>query len=205
MPTWHPYPLTPVWPTARPCAGQLFGSSGLLSPQTCSPVFELDAASLPSAERSRRSIERLLLGTLGMRGRSVPVPGGVGRAAEKAAALPAGVRLVGEWDVEDGGAEEWQDVDGEQQQGEGGARRGPLMKSPATGQPSDVAPPARDEAPVLVSILVPAANVSGGGDAGGSGGEAGGLLASVRKVFVVLLHPRQRYVAYACALQPSLL
>ena len=47
--------------------------------------------------------------------------------------------------------------------------------------------------PVLVSVLLPA-------NASGSGGSGGAKLAAADKVFVVLLHPQERFVTYSCSL-----
>ncbi|KAL4440222.1 hypothetical protein ABPG75_003223 [Micractinium tetrahymenae] len=174
-------------------AGQLFGSAGLEVPQMCQKVLEFDAASVPHAARSRRSLERYVLGATGFRGRSL-----ASGAAAAAAALPAGggdearasqqaqrLRQPTLRISEDDGFDE-----------EGGEVEGARPAGPAGSAvlPTDGSP----EGPVLVSVLLPA-NASGGGN-GSSGGGGGHKLAVIDKVFVVLLHPAERYTTYSCAL-----
>ena len=67
------------------------------------------------------------------------------------------------------------------------------LEGPEQGsEGSDALLPASSAAgPVLVSILLPA-NASGNG--------SGGKLAAADKVFVVLLHPQERFVTYSCSL-----
>lgn len=218
----------------------MFASSGLRPPQTCYPVYELDAASLPASARSRRSIERLLLRTLGMRGRSAlpallstPSEEAQAAAAEEMkasamAALPSGrelarpeqhQQLTAGWEGSDAGSQagngkdaaEWEGAWLESGEGVEDRHRGSSSstrsrsKQKATGGLRLEA--SEEEAPALVSILVPAANTSEeeGGKEAAADGNQGGLLASLSKVFVVMLHPRQRYVIYACSLHSSLL
>ena len=172
----------------------------------------------------------MLLGTLGMKGRSLVPAEREGalrkRSADAAAAAAGGVpalpgraraQLV-EADssqevivVEDG--REWQEEAGEEEEGlvlrqlpsasssGSKAHHEPLrLESTAaatlaeTGVEEEIGSGA---APLLVSILVPA-NASNG--AGHQGGNGGGLLSSLGKVFVVMLYPRQRYVVSACTL-----
>lgn len=159
----------------------------------CQKVLEFDAASVPHAARSRRSLERYVLGATGFRGRSLGA--GVGAAA----ALPAGdsdaagasqrARALREAPPtlripEDDAFEE----EAAQAAGAHGAPAGGAVL-PTAGTP---------EGPVLVSVLLPA-NASGGGN-GSASGSAGHKLAAVDKVFVVLLHPTERYTTYSCAL-----
>nr|QLC27630.1 bZIP transcription factor 4 [Chlorella sp. HS2] len=150
-------------------AGQLFGSAGLEAPQMCQKVLEFDAASVPHAARSRRSLERYVLGATGFRGRSL----GAGAAPATAVALPA---------ADDGPDEEAGEADTAQHAGPAGDAMLPAGST--------------SEGPVLVSILLPA-NASGGSSANASGGHK---LSAVDKVFVVLLHPAERYTTYSCAL-----
>lgn len=141
--------------------------------------------------RSRRSLERFILGATGFRGRSLAAgPGaaaGASAADDTPAALPDGAPAVqlaqpahaAPLRIGDAGEEETAGADA------------------SSGPGSQVLLPGGSAGgPVLVSVLLPA-NAS----EGGAGGERPGApLAASDKVFVVLLHPRQRYVAYSCAL-----
>jgi hypothetical protein len=161
-------------------AGQLFGAAGLEAPQVCQKVLEFDASAVPHAVRSRRSLERFVLGATGFRGRSLAARGG-GDAGGSGGVVQAGkpeppriqppARVV---IGEDGGADE---AGEEHARGHSG---GALVPAGGSG-----------DAPVLVSVLLPA-NASDGG--------SGAELASVDKVFVVLLHPQDKYATYSCAL-----
>ena len=178
-----------------PCpAGQLFGAAGLEGPQVCRPVLEFDAASVPHAMRSRRSLERFILGATGFRGRSLAAgpaaPGAAGADDSSAPALPGGATR-GAPAVQPAHAAPLRiGEDGE----EAAAAAG--VEGVAAGSQA-LLPAGGAGGPVLVSVLLPA-NASEG--AGGESGGGGAKLAASDKVFVVLLHPRQRYVAYSCAL-----
>jgi hypothetical protein len=144
----------------------------------CQKVLEFDAASVPHAARSRRSLERYVLGATGFRGRSLAAgSGSSGDSALHEAAGPQAKQVLQQEPVriEELGADE------EEQGGAaggGGKALLPTKSGAAAG-------------PVLVSVLLPA-------NASGSGGSA--KLAAVDKVFVVLLHPQERYVTYSCML-----
>lgn len=199
-------------------AGRLFASSGLRPPDTCAPVFELDASSLPAADRSRRSIERLLLQSLGMRGRSLlPAVAGDHAKPAAAAALPGSAPAVevGKQQQQQGAVvmvddEEgagWREVGGMWRRVHGGEEEDAdeqpsLLRLGSTSTSHQASGEARGSvldldgitAPALVSILLPA-------NASAKGGQPqSGLLASLSKIFVVMLYPRQRYVAYACSM-----
>ena len=135
----------------------------------CQPVLEFDAASLPHAARTRRSLERHVMGATGFRGRSLAAAAGAGAPALRRQLQQAPPLRIAE---EDGEPLE--------EPGSGGERGDALL------------PAAPAAAPVLVSVLLPA-NASGGG-AGGA------KLAAADKVFVVLLHPQERFVTYSCSL-----
>ncbi len=152
-----------------------------------------------------------------MKGRSLTVAAAAARAAASDSSGEPAVRAVaalpgsaGEQPGEEAeggeGAHEWVEEGGLLRQlpsstsdaGGGSKAGGRVVPEEPTLRLSDVAGAEGATAPTLVSILLPA-NASGG-----EGGPAG-LLASLGKVFVVMLHPRQKYVISACNLQPSLL
>lgn len=188
-----PWPTLPSHSLRPPSAGQLFGSAGLEVPGMCQKVLEFDAASVPHAARSRRSLERYVLGATGFRGRSL----GGAAAGGGAAALPAArgdAALASQPLRQAQPALRISEDDGPGEEGATG--EGPGAAGPAGGAvlPTDSAA----GGPVLVSVLLPA-NASGGGN-GSAGGGGGHKLAAVDKVFVVLLHPAERYTTYSCAL-----
>ncbi|EFN52810.1 hypothetical protein CHLNCDRAFT_138475 [Chlorella variabilis] len=150
-------------------AGQLFGGAGLEVPQMCHKVLEFDAASVPHAVRSRRSLERYVLGATGFRGRSLAAATADGGGGGAAAADPEPLR------IEQPAAAGGEEGGGEEDGGGGGGTALLPRGGVAAG-------------PVLVSVLLPA-NASGGVK-----------LASVDKVFVVLLHPQDKYLTYSCPL-----
>lgn len=169
-------------------AEQLFGGAGLEVPQMCHKVLEFDAASVPHAARSRRSLERYVLGATGFRGRSLagalPAAGSQAQQAQQALRAEGGtLRERATVRIEEVGEEGQEDADvGAGAAGGGGAL---LPTSSAAG------------GPVLVSILLPA-NASGGANRSSASG--GPQLSAIDKVFVVLLHPSEKYVTYSCAL-----
>jgi hypothetical protein len=191
-----------------PHADELFKHSGLFTPKVCQKVYELDVSSIPHPVRSRRSIEAFLQGSGGFRGRSLLPPtaagaqGGEGEGGNAsppgtaASALPAppaeGVvlQLPSPAGAAGGQAgvvyEHWED--GEVLEGREGADEAASASQLALGQ----------QDPVVVSILLPA-NASQG-ENGGSG-----QLTAVDKVFVVMLHPQEKYVTYSCALPRPIL
>lgn len=176
-------------------AGQLFGTAGLAVPQMCRKVLEFDAASVPHATRSRRSLERYLLGTTGFRGRALSLALGdsgsaVGAVAEEQLPVQEGPRLRPQPQplrIEE-------DVDGlvgDLGDDEAAEEGRPLLDG-AHAAGKQVLVPSADGEPVLVSILLPA-NASGGS-------KSSSKLAVADKVFVVLLHPQDKYVTYSCDL-----
>ncbi len=165
-----------------PCpAGQLFGGAGLEVPQMCQPVLEFDASSVPHAARTRRNLERHVMGATGFRGRSLAAASGA------AAGGPAGAAAVG-GRPGGGGTAGAPALRISEEDGEG-------LEGPEQGsEGSDALLPASSAAgPVLVSILLPA-------NASGNGSGSSGKLAAADKVFVVLLHPQERFVTYSCSL-----
>lgn len=136
----------------------------------CRPVLEFDTAAVSHAARTRRGLESLLLGSTGFRGRSLAASGGAPALRQEPLPRPEPLRIVEEEEEEVGAGTA------------AGPGAGDLLP---TGGAAD--------GPVLVSVLLPA-NASGAG-AGGSR-----KLSAVDKVFVVLLHPREKYVTYECGL-----
>lgn len=169
-------------------AGQLFGAAGLEVPQMCRPVLEFDAASVPHAARSRRSLERYVLGATGFRGRSLAVGSGGDGATSAAAGPDAGAPALRR--EQPAPAPALRIVEEEQEQEEEAL----LHDDVGGGSGSQALLP--EGGPVLVSVLLPA-NASGGGNSSQPGGAK---LAAADKVFVVLLHPQDKYVAYSCSL-----
>jgi hypothetical protein len=160
-------------------AGQLFGSAGLEVPQMCQKVLEFDAASVPHAARSRRSLERYVLGATGFRGRSLAAgsgSSGAGALHETAGQQGKQVQRQEPVRIEELGADE------EQGSAAGGGSSSKALLPTKSGAAAG---------PVLVSVLLPA---------NASGGAGSAKLAAVDKVFVVLLHPQERYVTYSCML-----
>lgn len=52
-------------------AEMYFKSAGVFLPQTCQKVLEIDASAIPRTGKTKRSMERLLLGSTGFKGRSL--------------------------------------------------------------------------------------------------------------------------------------
>jgi hypothetical protein len=164
-------------------AGALFQGAGLAAPQTCQKVFEFAASSLPHPARSRRSVERYVMGAHGFRGRSLTLPAAEGGEAPVVVRRPAAAAAKEPLRIEDPVA----DADAA------------AAAQPAEPGPADALLPAAVEEPLLVSVLLPS-NASQGG-----GGSGEGQLTAVDRVFVVLLHPQERYVTYSCGLSRPLL
>lgn len=160
----------------------------------CHKVLEFDAASVPHAVRSRRSLERFVLGSTGFRGRSLAAASSSPSNADPA--LPAGGEARADVAEAAPRAEKptlrIEELGSEQE--EGGADSGGRTAGSSALQTVGAAA----GGPVLVSILLPA-NASGGSNSS-RGGSGGHKLSAIDKVFVVLLHPADRYVTYSCAL-----
>jgi hypothetical protein len=151
----------------------------------CQPVLEFDASSVPHAARTRRNLERHVMGATGFRGRSLAAAGSTASGGPGGAG-PAGGRPGGS-NPPVAGAPALR-ISEEDVEGMDSAEQG--------GRGSDALLPASSAAgPVLVSILLPA-NASGNGGSGSGGAK----LAAADKVFVVLLHPQERFVTYSCSL-----
>jgi hypothetical protein len=172
-------------------AGPLFGAAGLHAPRACRKVLEFTPAELPPAARTRRGVEKFLLagaaGAAGFRGRRLALP--LGGAAADA------LRALGDADSPRAGAgvEPLRIPDAAEPAGAADAANG--ADNDANGDDGPL--PAAGAEPSLVSVLLPA-NAS-------ADGSAGAPLAAVDRVFVVLLHPGDRYAAYSCALPRALL
>lgn len=182
-------------------AREFLRGSGLDAPQSCSKVFEFAAAALPNAARSKRQVEKFVTGSYGFKGRNVggllngrtqhdrhgaaalQLSSGQDSPVEQPGLAPQKVeqRLLEETTlvplrIGDHAYEE-DAVDG------GGG-----------GMPGNELQIAVDE-PTLVSILLPA-NASESNKNG---------LSAIDRVFVVLLHPGERFVTYSCGLSRPLL
>jgi hypothetical protein len=164
-------------------AGQLFGSAGLEVPRMCRKVLEFDAAAVPHAVRTRRSLERYVLGATGFKGRSLAG----GASSSSVAAAPEPQRIEQQARVITTAADSGGDDGGILPSDTDESR---VLGSRFDGAASTALLPRADEqqGPVLVSVLLPA-NASGGAE-----------LSAVDKVFVVLLHPQEKYGVYSCAL-----
>lgn len=146
----------------------------------CQPVLEFDASSVPHAARTRRNLERHVMGATGFRGRSLAAAGSAVAAGGTSSGGPSssGSGVVAGAPALRISEEDTEGLEGPEQGSQG----------------SDALLPASSAAgPVLVSILLPA-------NASGSGGSSGAKLAAADKVFVVLLHPQERFVTYSCSL-----
>jgi hypothetical protein len=166
-------------------AGSLFKESGLQVPQTCTKVFEFDAAAMPQTSRTRRSVEKFLMQSHGFKGRSL-----VGDGAAAVPAVPRSPPLP----VIQAGERQRPVIEA-----------GPLAALDASplghhvvGEEESegvLVPVELSQEPLLVSVLLPA-NDSQSGDGG---------MSVVDKVFVVLLNPQNKYVTYSCGLAKPLL
>lgn len=211
-------PLLSSPPLSCSPAGQLFHSSGLAAPETCRKILEVDAASVAHALRSRRSLERFLLGQHGFRGRSLAdsslaagdaeagAAGGAAGALPRPGLLPTGGDQRGGGHVQ-GGLLQLEGAANEQGSLENDVATGAssqLLDEPEGGDADRLFPalaPGVGEEPVLVSVLLPVNSSTAGSEEGSSGRQ----LTAVDKVFVVMLHPRQRYVTYSCSLPQAVL
>ena len=199
----NPLAAVTAFPTL---AGHFFKAAGLDAPQTCRKVFEFEAATLPHPLRSRASVERFITGAYGFKGRSIGLLGTSTRNSvttvtplqlPSAAAVQRGTNsdsplvILGEGESEsvlrieddnddnddDHQEEEVADVDDD-----GGGDEGEQL-------------PLAVSEPTLVSVLLPA-NASHPGE---------GKLSAVDRVFVVLLHPGDKFVTYSCGLSRPML
>ena len=178
-------------------ADQFFKAAGLDAPQACQKVFEFDAATIPHPARSRRSVEKFITGAYGFKGRSMGLPEGSSSQSKGAAASTSTLQLP----AAKGGSSNLDSslvVKGPQQPlllGDGSNGNDDSSFVNESVDPSDALPIAVSE-PTLVSVLLPAnANKSA---------EFGGLSA-IDRVFVVLLHPGDRFLTYSCGLSRPLL
>ena len=197
---FNPLAASTAFPTL---AEQFFKSSGLDAPQTCQKVFEFDAATLPHPDRSRRSVERFITGAYGFKGRSLgnvlglPSSGNSGgedsQGTDKALVLsslyPTGSATAAGEEGGQGGEKESEKEEGPPQGGN-------------TNSGKDELPMAVSE-PTLVSILLPANASKPSSSAPGE--EEEGVLTAIDRVFVVLLHPGDRFMTYSCGLSRPLL
>jgi len=205
-------------------ANNFFKAAGLDAPQMCQKVFEFDASTLPHPARSRRSVERFITGAYGFKGRSIGLPGstntpGTDTSSSGASAFSkvststttrTPLRLPSSSsDAQDSEESSFaikasenerhlheyqelpsapQNVDSMNDEGNYGDSK------QSEGESTDLLPIAVNE-PTLVSVLLPsnASQPSGGG------------LSAVDRVFVVLLHPGERFVTYSCGLSRPLL
>lgn len=185
-------------------ADQFFKAAGMDAPQTCRKVFEFEAAALPHPIRSRRSVERYIMGTYGFKGRSagltagadasLVVPGIKGPLRLPAASEPS---LEDDASSEDAlivpkPVEEPLRIVGSPPE-ESEDTVADLSEYDGVGGP--LALPSMVSEPTLVSILLPA-NASQPSDGG---------LSAIDRVFVVLLHPQDKFVTYSCGLSRSIL
>jgi len=182
-------------------ANQFFKVAGLDAPQACRKVFEFEASDVSHPQRSRRSVERYIMGTYGFKGRSVgpkilgpvqlsssPTKGG-GNTKEPAALVVSNknggldddeVPLV----ISDPSSLDELSLDEKRHVGveTGGSSSGSLTLPPSVSEPT------------LVSVLLPANSTQA----------SNGELTAVDHIFVVLLHPQDRFVTYSCGLPRSL-
>lgn len=181
-------------------ADQFFKAAGLDAPQACQKVFEFDAATIPHPARSRRSVEKFITGAYGFKGRSMGLPESSSSSTTTTGStlqLPAAKGF----DASDAESESSLVLKGPQQHLLLGA--GSEDDSATNGidfeddsvDPSDALPIAVNK-PTLVSVLLPA-NASKSGEFGG--------LSAIDRVFVVLLHPGDRFLTYSCGLSRPLL
>jgi hypothetical protein len=197
-------------------ANSFFKAAGLDAPQTCQKVFEFDASTLPHPARSRRSVERFITGAYGFKGRSIGLPdisGATATATSSSAAaatgaafakgssgttlrLPSASSFIQE-DSEDSSLVV-KALENERRLHE---LEELTVDSTTTShdvdnesESTDLLPVAVNE-PTLVSVLLPS-NASQPGDGG---------LSAIDRVFVVLLHPGERFITYSCGLSRPLL
>jgi hypothetical protein len=204
-------------------ANNFFKAAGLDAPQTCQKVFEFDASTLPHPARSRKSVERFITGAYGFKGRSIGLPGSVNAARTETSSSGASafskdsgtstrtpLRLPSSSSVvQDPGEStfvvkalenerrlhEYQDLSLAQQGIDTvneESNLGDTKQHESEG--ADLLPIAVNE-PTLVSVLLPS-NASQPNEGG---------LSAVDRVFVVLLHPGERFITYSCGLSRPLL
>ena len=165
-------------------AGRLLQGTGLRAAAACRPVLEVDASSLPATGRdAQRAVERLLQ-EQEQRVRPSRQPRRVLLPAGPALALPP--------------SDELDDSSGRQR----------LHSNSRLGGGGDVLEPHES---LVVSVLLPA-NASVGPDLakgpdleGGASDALHGGPVLVDRLYVVVLQPRRRYVAYACNLAKPVL
>jgi hypothetical protein len=208
-------------------ANNFFKAAGLDAPQTCQKVFEFDASTLPHPARSRRSVERFITGAYGFKGRSIGLPditsSGTATATATSTSSSSPSHTASVFSKSNGGSSSGtplrlpspstlaiQDSEGKSslvvKALENERRLQELLPDVAdVGTPHDGTNEGQDEStdllpvavnePTLVSVLLPS-NASQPGDGG---------LSAVDRVFVVLLHPGERFITYSCGLSRPLL
>lgn len=175
-------------------ADQFFKAAGLDAPQACQKVFEFDAATIPHPARSRRSVEKFITGAYGFKGRSMGLPEASSSSKGSTLQLPAAKGAASD-------SESSLVLKGSQQplllgggsENDAATNRVDFEDEPV--DPRDALPITVNE-PTLVSVLLPA-NASKSGEFGG--------LTAIDRVFVVLLHPGDRFLTYSCGLSRPLL
>lgn len=210
-------------------ANSFFKAAGLDAPQTCQKVFEFDASTLPHPARSRRGVERFITGAYGFKGRSIGLPdipatgatatssststssSGASAFSRSSTTTRTPLRLPSASSVvQDSGGEsslvvkalenerrlhEYQELPLAQQSIDSDNDHGNHGENKQNeGESTDLLPIAVNE-PTLVSVLLPS-NASQAGEDG---------LSAVDRVFVVLLHPGERFITYSCGLSRPLL
>lgn len=221
-------------------ANEFFRAAGLEAPQACRKVLEFRADALQHPVRSRRSVERYVMGTYGFKGRQVglglsssisspPSSGSSSKLALPSASSDAhavidnmadetidgiaastmvrsnalikvknslsAVESHGHNDaevVEKNGDVFAIGVEEDRFHGDG------VDEEVLMDEGENVLPMSVDE-PTLVSILLPTVNSSS------DDGKKENKLSAVDRVFVVLLHPQDKFVTYSCGLGRSVL
>lgn len=172
--------LLPLWGDFPSLLGSAFRADGLLAPIGCEKVFEIDASHVPGQAKLKRRMDSWLSSAQGFRGRAVPLP-------------PASTEPASDPDA-----------------------LGSAGPHPSPADPQGMGPRIGAAAPggggdVLVSIVLPTRHNAGGtgtptpggpGSEAGLGPELGGgsVLASLERIFVVVLQQSAVYATYSCQL-----
>ncbi|KAL4519164.1 hypothetical protein Ndes2526A_g00264 [Nannochloris sp. 'desiccata'] len=168
-------------------ANSFFKAAGLDAPQTCQKVFEFDASTLPHPARSASAFSRSSTTTrtplrLPSASSDVLDSGGESSLVVKASENERRLHEYEELPLAQ------QSIDSDNDHGNHGEN------NQNEGESTDLLPIAVNE-PTLVSVLLPS-NASQAGEDG---------LSAVDRVFVVLLHPGERFITYSCGLSRPLL
>lgn len=199
-------------------ASHFFNADGLGAPQTCEKVFEFSASEVSHPLRSKKSVESYILRNYGFKGRStgLKVPPSVvqkdqdeNHQRNKAALTirsedydfndpkPSEV-FIGSVDYSGQHSTENDFTEDEPQYLSSELLDSDLEYDSASSDSHKIILPSQVDEPMLVSLLLPNASH-------GSQSDDSDTLNAIDRVFVITLHPQDRFVAYSCGLSKPLL